>query len=126
MVKAWETVKRLQPDHPEVDEHLANAREQLALKTSLAEDRRTAPDALERPATPGTTLRLRAVGDVMLGTTFPEGKLSPQDGAEVMSQLGAALSDADLTFVNLEEPLCPHLRNPYRQALFLGRPILEW
>jgi hypothetical protein len=106
VVEAWETVKRLQPDHPEVDEHLANAREQLALKQSLAEDRQAAPDAIERDAPEGATLRLRAVGDIMLGTTFPEGKLSPKDGAEVMSQLYGDLADADLTFVNLEGPLC--------------------
>ena len=50
-------------------------------------------------------VRLRAVGDVMLGT-FPEGYLSPEDGAEVMRQTAPLLADADLTFVNLEGPLC--------------------
>lgn len=56
--------------------------------------------------TPEPTLRLRAVGDVMLGTTVPEGFLPPDDGAKSLAGVEDWLKDADLTFANLEGPLC--------------------
>lgn len=54
------------------------------------------------------TVRLRAVGDVMLGSDFPkpEEGLPPEDGAQSLAQVKDALADADLTFINLEGPLC--------------------
>lgn len=59
---------------------------------------------LAAPAEP--FLRLRAVGDVMLGTSVPEGKLPPDDGARLLDGVASLLSDADLTFANMEGPLC--------------------
>lgn len=53
-------------------------------------------------------LRLRAVGDVMLGTTVPEGYLPPDDGAHLLEAVAPLLQDAELTFANLEGPLCDH------------------
>jgi poly-gamma-glutamate capsule biosynthesis protein CapA/YwtB (metallophosphatase superfamily) len=55
---------------------------------------------------PQPFLRLRAVGDVMLGTTVPEGKLPPDDGSTMLSGVKHLLADADLTFANFEGPLC--------------------
>ncbi|MDP3235701.1 MAG: CapA family protein [Myxococcales bacterium] len=52
------------------------------------------------------TLRFRAVGDVMLGTSVPEGVLPPDDGAHLFDDVAALLQDADVTFANLEGPLC--------------------
>ncbi len=60
--------------------------------------------ALAQAAEP--TLRIRAVGDVMLGTSVPEGFLPPADGAHSLDDVAEWLKDADLTFVNLEGPLC--------------------
>jgi poly-gamma-glutamate capsule biosynthesis protein CapA/YwtB (metallophosphatase superfamily) len=57
-------------------------------------------------AAPEPFLRVRAVGDVMLGTSVPEGKLPPEDGATVLTAVQALLQDADLTFANFEGPLC--------------------
>jgi poly-gamma-glutamate capsule biosynthesis protein CapA/YwtB (metallophosphatase superfamily) len=51
-------------------------------------------------------LRLRAVGDVMLGTSVPEGHLPPEDGATLLDAVKPLLQDADLTFANFEGPLC--------------------
>lgn len=51
-------------------------------------------------------LRLRAVGDVMLGTSVPEGHLPPNDGAQMLAGVAELLKDADLTFANMEGPLC--------------------
>lgn len=54
----------------------------------------------------GGTLRLRAVGDLMLGTSVPEGVLPPEDGAHLLDDVAPLLRDADLTFGNFEGPLC--------------------
>jgi hypothetical protein len=58
------------------------------------------------PPDGGTTLRIRAVGDVMLGTADPDGYLPPDDGAHLLDDVKDLLADSDLTFVNLEGPLC--------------------
>jgi hypothetical protein len=54
----------------------------------------------------GGTLRIRAVGDVMLGTSVPDGYLPPNDGAGLLDDVAEVLRDADVTFANLEGPLC--------------------
>lgn len=58
------------------------------------------------PSFAADTLRIRAVGDVMLGTTVPEGHLAPDDGAHLLDDVAPLLQDADLTFANMEGPLC--------------------
>ena len=50
-------------------------------------------------------LRIRAVGDVMLGTDFPEGYLPPQD-MNVLQGVKELLQGAEVVFANLEGPLC--------------------
>jgi poly-gamma-glutamate capsule biosynthesis protein CapA/YwtB (metallophosphatase superfamily) len=62
--------------------------------------------ALSLAAGPEPFLRLRAVGDVMLGTSVPEGHLPPDDGATLLDAVKPLLQDADLTFANFEGPLC--------------------
>jgi poly-gamma-glutamate capsule biosynthesis protein CapA/YwtB (metallophosphatase superfamily) len=52
------------------------------------------------------TLRLRAVGDIMLGSAFPDGSLPPDDGTASFGAVASLLKDADLTLGNLEGPLC--------------------
>ncbi|MBM4781067.1 MAG: CapA family protein [Archangiaceae bacterium] len=54
----------------------------------------------------GGTLRLRAVGDMMLGTSVPEGVLPPDDGKRLLDDVAPLLQDADVTFANFEGPLC--------------------
>jgi poly-gamma-glutamate capsule biosynthesis protein CapA/YwtB (metallophosphatase superfamily) len=51
-------------------------------------------------------LRVRAVGDVMMGTDFPASYLPPDDGATLLASVAGELASADLTFANLEGPLC--------------------
>ncbi len=49
-----------------------------------------------------------AVGDVMLGTTFPDetgGDLPPKDGADLLQEVTPILQRGDITFGNLEGPL---------------------
>ena len=60
----------------------------------------------QTPPLEAPTLRLRAVGDVMLGTADPDGYLPPDDGVHSLDGVRELLKDADLTFANLEGPLC--------------------
>lgn len=47
-----------------------------------------------------------AVGDIMLGTTFPDGTaLPPNDGADLLADVAPVLQAADVAFGNLEGPL---------------------
>ncbi|HWG88286.1 MAG TPA: CapA family protein, partial [Candidatus Acidoferrales bacterium] len=49
-----------------------------------------------------------AVGDVMLGTTFPDetgGLLPPNDGLDLLQQVTPILKRGDIVFGNLEGPL---------------------
>lgn len=76
-------------------------------------------------------LRIRAVGDIMLGTDFPADRLPPEDGRGLLAPVRGWLQDADLTFGNVEgvlmdggEPekfcnnprLCFLFRSPARYA----------
>ena len=62
-----------------------------------------------RPAaslTSSEAILFAAVGDVMIGSTFPDAsRLPPQDGAELLKPFTAILSAADVTFGNLEGPM---------------------
>lgn len=106
VVKHWERVKVLQPTHPEVDQHLSTARGHLAGLAALAASSADAPATTRVPLASGKTLRIRAVGDMMIGTDFPAGYLPPENGATVLASVRALTSDADVTFGNLEGPLC--------------------
>jgi hypothetical protein len=106
VVSAWEQVLALDPQHPEVKVWLTEARDEHTAATKRAKDNLNAP-AIARPLPPeGATVRIRAVGDVMLGTTFPNGYLPPDDGRHLLDAVRETLADADLTFINLEGPLC--------------------
>lgn len=60
------------------------------------------------PSTPADQIDFVAVGDVMLGTTFPDatgGLLPPNDGADILQEVTPILRHGDITFGNLEGPL---------------------
>lgn len=61
----------------------------------------TVPAAGERPATP-SLLRVVAVGDLMLGSDYPDDRLPPDDGRGVLAAARALLRAADVAFGNLE------------------------
>jgi hypothetical protein len=108
VVRHWEEVQRLQSDHPEVGKHLPTARGHLASLQALKEASSGAPASVRPPLPEGKTLRLRAVGDLMLGTDFPDdgAYLPPDGGVGSFAKVADLLRDADLTFGNLEGPLC--------------------
>lgn len=61
------------------------------------------PPALKRS---GNEINVTAVGDIMLGTTYPdESALPPNDGADLLTEVTPILSGADITFGNLEGPM---------------------
>ncbi len=49
-----------------------------------------------------TTLTIAAVGDIMLGTDFPDDRLATNDGADYLSNVLPILQAADITIGNLE------------------------
>jgi poly-gamma-glutamate capsule biosynthesis protein CapA/YwtB (metallophosphatase superfamily) len=57
------------------------------------------------PPAPAPEISVAAVGDVMLGTTYPDERLPPDDGATLLAEVTPILAAADLAFGNLEGPL---------------------
>ena len=62
-------------------------------------------DNTDAPAERSRTVRIAAVGDIMMGTTFPEEILPPEDGAGLFRSVAPLLSGHDVVFGNLEGPL---------------------
>lgn len=108
VVEHWETVERLDPEHPEVEKWLPTARDNLAQDKRLQAELLSAPASARPPLPEGKSVRLRLVGDIMIGTTSPHPThyLPPNDGADYFSAVEPLLRDADVTFGNLEGPLC--------------------
>jgi poly-gamma-glutamate capsule biosynthesis protein CapA/YwtB (metallophosphatase superfamily) len=51
-------------------------------------------------------ITIAAVGDIMLGSTFPnESRMPPNDGADMLKEVTPILSAADIAFGNLEGPM---------------------
>ncbi len=102
-LEQWTEVRKLKPEQSDLESALTQARAQAALQEKLARP----PEAIQRAAPPkGARVRIRAVGDVMLGTTVPAGHLPPGGAESVIAGVRGLLEDADVTFMNLEGPLC--------------------
>jgi hypothetical protein len=108
VVQTWTQVQRLQPSHSELPKHLPTAQGHLASLRAIKAASEGSPDTVRAPLPAGKTLRIRSVGDIMMGTDFPDNGayLPPEDGKTVLAGVKALLADADLTFGNLEGPLC--------------------
>jgi poly-gamma-glutamate capsule biosynthesis protein CapA/YwtB (metallophosphatase superfamily) len=57
-------------------------------------------------------LRVTAVGDIMMGTTFPEEILPPRDGATLFADVTPLLQGSDIVFGTLEGALTEGGRSP--------------
>lgn len=108
VVAHWETVAQLDPAYPDLDRWLPEARQYLAHQQKMAQEMLSAPVSARPPLPAGKSVRLRFVGDVMIGTTSPHptAHLPPGDGATYFDKVKPLLTDADATFGNLEGPLC--------------------
>ncbi len=62
----------------------------------------------EPPPPPAPPITIAAVGDIMLGTDFPDNRL-PNDDASILSAVAPLLASAELTFGNLEGTLADGL-----------------
>ena len=52
------------------------------------------------------SITIAAVGDIMMGSPFPnDSRMPPNDGADLMKEVTAILSAADIAFGNLEGPI---------------------
>src|SRR5512140_2695188 len=79
------------------------------------------------PVEPLPAIRIAAVGDIMMGTTFPEPILPPEDGATLFRSVAPLLAGNDIVFGNLEGPLTdaslsPKCPKPRRN----GRPCFAF
>jgi hypothetical protein len=72
------------------------------------------------------TLTVAAVGDIMMGTTWPEEVLPPHDGAGIFDAVAESFRGAGIVFGNLEGPLfdggegikCARNRNPRKTLCY--------
>lgn len=107
VVAAWEAVAAADPTYATVAKQLPVARANLETAAAAARAREGAPATVPRPTGAlAPVIRLRFVGDMMIGSAFPEGVLPPDDGAGAFAEVAALLRDADATIGNLEGPLC--------------------
>lgn len=106
VVREWDTLARVAPTYESVATQLPAARGQLEVRRLASAARSSAATSYASTAPAGATVRLRAVGDLMIGTAFPEGALPPNGGADTFTAVKPLLADADVTFGNLEGPLC--------------------
>lgn len=60
------------------------------------------PTQTIKPVKKKSDIRITAVGDIMLGTNFPDNRLAPNDGASLLESMTPILKKADITFGNLE------------------------
>lgn len=106
VVDHWRRVRELD-GHPQLDKWLPTAEAHLSALDAIRAAAASAPATNRPPLPEGRTLRLRAVGDIMMGSDFPDtSTLPPDDGATLLDEVQEMLADADLTFGNLEGPLC--------------------
>jgi hypothetical protein len=112
VVEHWSKVSELDPGRKGLDTYLPQARDNKALDSLLSKGGENAPATFASNADPSAKLRIRAVGDMMIGTDFPTGPsgskdyLPPDGGVGSFAAVKDLLQDADLTFGNLEGPLC--------------------
>lgn len=87
----------------------------------------TTNDTKEPADASAPAIRIKAVGDVMLGTDYPEDWLPPA-GVDLLADVAAILRDADITFGNYEGTLlnggepAKQCKNPKRCYVFRTPP----
>lgn len=73
-----------------------------------------------RPKPAPMQLTIAAVGDMMLGTDYPENRLPDDDGVSFLDAVSDTLRDADLAFGNLEGVLAEPTAQPAKQCTNLN------
>ena len=80
VVSTWEGLVARQPQKEGLERYINQARDNLSLDALLLSSRNGAQPTFVSKATEGATITIAAVGDMMIGTDFPAGKLPPNDG----------------------------------------------
>ena len=63
-------------------------------------------EAAPTPPTNKEPITIAAVGDIMMGSPYPnDSRMPPNDGADLMKEVTPILSAADIAFGNLEGPI---------------------
>jgi hypothetical protein len=96
------------PDGPAADTAPPAPAESSAAPSGGAAPTQVAPTEAPAPAPPPAPITIAAVGDIMLGSSFPDetgGLLPPHDGRDLLAEVAPILSAADVAFGNLEGPL---------------------
>jgi hypothetical protein len=76
------------------------------LTTPIAEAETVAHPAPTASPTPPGPISIAAVGDVMLGSPFPnDSRMPPNDGADILKDVTPILSASDIAFGNMEGPI---------------------
>lgn len=79
---------------------------QTDLTTPIAEAESTTQASPTPTPDPQNSITIAAVGDVMLGSPFPnESRMPPNDGADILKDVTPILSAADIAFGNMEGPI---------------------
>lgn len=102
--EVWEKVKTLNPRYPELNEWLP----QMISRRDLAKDSAALSEAVpDKRTTVEGEFRFMAVGDLMMGSDIRHGPagLPADDGKALFTGLADIMSQADVTFANLEGPL---------------------
>lgn len=73
--------------------------------SGVAQDTLSSKTSPTTPSSKKDTLTIIGVGDIMMGTNYPEDKLPPGDGDFLLEGVEKVLQDADVTFGNLEGTL---------------------
>jgi poly-gamma-glutamate capsule biosynthesis protein CapA/YwtB (metallophosphatase superfamily) len=91
-------------------------------------------------ANAGEQISIAAVGDIMMGTTYPEKKLPPKDGFGIFDHVKKEFQGHDIVFGNLEGPLidqgfpskclvksehCNEFRMPVRYVNYLNDAVFN-
>jgi poly-gamma-glutamate capsule biosynthesis protein CapA/YwtB (metallophosphatase superfamily) len=80
--------------------------ENLRAASTLQATAQTTAPASNDPANDKDLIKVIAVGDVMLGSSFPDDSgLPPNDGADLLREVTPLLQRGDIVFGNLEGPL---------------------
>lgn len=105
---AWDRLKKLAPDYPELDSSYTAAAKRREDSRALASlpDPGKLPKREEKPAE-GEGLTFAAVGDVHMGMAWPEDRprLPPNGAADLFESVTDSLKAADVVFGNLETAL---------------------
>ena len=103
---AWRTVKRMTPKRSGLTKALNTISEHVAIITPAHALRAASPASFaEIDEHPSALIKIRAVGDTMLGTDFPRNML-PANNTSPLEQITPLLKGADITFANYEGTLC--------------------